>query len=143
VIGKLVAISGSGGLRIDIATGAPQDFTAARTVVPLTEADVGRDLAIMFEAGDTHKPLVLGLIQHPAVEQPLSPKRAVATGPVPFVLEADGQRLVVTAQREIVIRCGEASITLTRAGKILIRGNYLLSRSEGVNKIKGGSIQLN
>jgi hypothetical protein len=42
-----------------------------------------------------------------------------------------------------VLRCGKASITLTSAGKVLIRGTYVLSRSSGVNKIKGGSIQLN
>ena len=49
----------------------------------------------------------------------------------------------LTAQREIVLRCGKASITLTRAGKVLIRGEYIFSRSTGVNKLKGGSIQLN
>ena len=48
-----------------------------------------------------------------------------------------------TAESEIVLRCGEASITLTRAGKVLIRGTYLLSRSSGVNRIKGGSVQIN
>ena len=41
------------------------------------------------------------------------------------------------------LRCGKASITLTRAGKVLIRGAYLLSRSSGVNRIKGGSVQIN
>ena len=49
----------------------------------------------------------------------------------------------VVADEEIVLSCGESSITLTRAGKILIRGKYVLSRSSGVNRIKGGSIQLN
>ena len=28
-------------------------------------------------------------------------------------------------------------------GKVLIRGTYLLSRSSGVNRIKGGSVQIN
>ena len=51
--------------------------------------------------------------------------------------------LQLTAEREIVLRCGKASITLTRAGKVLIRGEYIFSRSTGVNKMKGGSIQLN
>ena len=55
----------------------------------------------------------------------------------------DGKRITFDAREEIVLKCGKASITLTRAGKILIRGAYLLSRSTGVNKIKGGSIQLN
>ena len=53
------------------------------------------------------------------------------------------ERLELTAEREIVLRCGEASLTLTRAGKIILRGTYVLSRSSGVNKIKGGSVQIN
>ena len=58
-------------------------------------------------------------------------------------VERDGERLTLTADREIVLRCGKASLTLTRAGKVLIRGAYLLSRSSGVNRIKGGSVQIN
>ncbi|XXT19888.1 hypothetical protein WME94_57670 [Sorangium sp. So ce429] len=30
-----------------------------------------------------------------------------------------------------------------RAGKILIRGEYLLVRASGVNRIQGGSVQIN
>lgn len=55
----------------------------------------------------------------------------------------DGRRVTFDAKEQIELRCGKASITLTRAGKILIRGAYLLSRSSGVNRIKGGSVQLN
>ena len=57
--------------------------------------------------------------------------------------EAVPDRLELVARREIVLRCGNASITLTRAGKIILRGTYVLSRSSGVNKIKGGSVQIN
>jgi len=42
-----------------------------------------------------------------------------------------------------VLRCGDASITLTRAGKVVIQGNYILSRSSGYNKIKGAAIDIN
>jgi hypothetical protein len=55
----------------------------------------------------------------------------------------DGKRITFDAQEEIVLQCGKASITLTRAGKVLVRGEYLLSRSSGVNSIKGGSVQIN
>ena len=41
------------------------------------------------------------------------------------------------------MRCGEASITLTRAGKVLIRGAYVLSRSSGANRIKGAAVEIN
>jgi hypothetical protein len=42
-----------------------------------------------------------------------------------------------------VLHCGKASITLTRAGKVIIRGEYVLARSSGVNRIVGGSVQIN
>ena len=61
----------------------------------------------------------------------------------PFEARVDGDRVVISADKEIVLQCGKASITLTRAGKILLRGAYLLSRSSGVNRIKGGSVQIN
>ena len=57
-------------------------------------------------------------------------------------VEIDGETLTLSAEREIVLRCGKASLTLTRAGKVLIRGAYLLSRSSGANRIKGGSVQI-
>ena len=55
----------------------------------------------------------------------------------------DGKRVVLEGQEEVVLKCGEASITLTRNGKVVIRGKYLLSRSSGVNRILGGSVQVN
>ena len=51
--------------------------------------------------------------------------------------------MLLTAGREIVLRCGEASITLTRAGKVLIRGTYILTRSSGANRIKGAAVEIN
>jgi hypothetical protein len=55
----------------------------------------------------------------------------------------DGRTVALTGEEEVVLRCGKASITLTREGKVLIRGEYLLSRSTGVNRIKGGAVQIN
>jgi len=49
----------------------------------------------------------------------------------------------VSAKEQLVLRCGKASITLTKAGKIVIDGAYISCRSSGVYRIKGGSVQLN
>jgi hypothetical protein len=112
--------------------GCPTDAgLAARTTTPLTREDIGVQVALMFEAGDLARPLVIGRIQR-------LPDTAV-----PAVAHLDGERLEFCAEREIVLRCGKASITLTRAGKVIIRGTYLSSRSSGVNRIKGGSVQIN
>lgn len=106
----------------------------AGSVIPLTTADLGADVVLGFENGDAARPIVLGRLWVP--ETP-------AAKPSAMRVEADGERVVVSAEREIVLQCGEASITLTSAGKVLIRGTYLLSRSSGANRIKGGSVQVN
>ena len=51
--------------------------------------------------------------------------------------------LVIEARRRITFRCGKSSITLYPNGKIALRGLYILSDAEGVNRIAGGRIELN
>lgn len=108
----------------------------ARTIPDLRGAHIGRPVVLMFDRADPLQPIIMGCLQ-PASPWPLADK------PAEVEVDADGQRLVVTAKEEIVLRCGQASITLTKVGKVLIKGTYVLSRSSGVNRIKGGSVQLN
>nr|WP_297350220.1 hypothetical protein [uncultured Caldimonas sp.] len=58
-------------------------------------------------------------------------------------LKMDGERIVLHAERDIELRCGEASIVLTRAGKVLIKGEYVLTHSRGANRIKGAYVDIN
>lgn len=51
--------------------------------------------------------------------------------------------LVFEAKRQITLRCGKSSITLYPNGKIALRGDYILSDAEGINRIAGGQIELN
>lgn len=106
-----------------------------RSAVSVTSADVGREVLVAFEAGETREPFIVGLLW----EQGQAPK----TQAEPIKVKVDGEQVVIEGKKEIVLKCGKASITLTRAGKVLIRGAYLLSRSSGVNRIKGGSVQVN
>jgi uncharacterized protein DUF6484 len=111
-----------------VQVGPTAETLSARTTVALAPEDVGRDVAIAFEHGNRRAPIVIGLVQ--------APPRATTV--------VDGrERLELTAEREVVLRCGRASITLTRAGKVLIEGDYVLSKSTGANRIKGGSVQIN
>jgi uncharacterized protein DUF6484 len=105
----------------------------ARSTVELTVSQIGHEVALVFEQGDLAKPIILGCML------PQSP----AKGEGKLEATLDGEHVFLSAERELVLRCGKSSITLTRAGKVIIRGAYLLSRSSGVNRIKGGSVQIN
>jgi len=100
-----------------------------------------QQVVLLLDAGDPRRPIVIGLVAAPAVEPPVL---AEARAPVlPEHVEVDGKRVTIEGMDEIVLRCGEASITLRRNGKIVLRGTYLESHSRGTNRIKGGSVQIN
>jgi len=154
VVGVIAGLGPSGEPLVDFPGNPRGEPLAARSAAPVCAGSVGAEVALLFEAGDPARPLIVGLIQHPELDQQAElhaelpaaapslaePSLAKAPG---FAVEADGDRVVLSADKEIVLRCGEASITLTRAGKVLIRGAYLLARSSGVNRILGGSVQIN
>lgn len=58
----------------------------------------------------------------------------------PARLAAD---LLIESHNSLTLRCGKSSITLHANGKIVLRGEYILSDAEGVNRIAGGQIELN
>ncbi|WP_431261983.1 DUF6484 domain-containing protein [Roseateles chitinivorans] len=77
------------------------------------------------------------------------PAPAVEAAPGPALtrrgqsVTVDGERVVLNGAKQVELRCGEASIVLTAAGKILIKGTYVLSRSSGANRIKGAFVDIN
>ncbi len=136
IIGELLAIADDGKSPLVIYPGQPGTAALrARTVLDLHGAHIGQSVVLAFEGGDATRPIVMGILRQ-TDNQPLE-----ASGNVQ--VEADGLRRVVSAKEQLVLQCGKASITLTKAGKVLIAGSYVLSRSTGVNRVKGGSVQLN
>jgi hypothetical protein len=109
---------------------------SARTTIDVRGEHIGSEVALVFEEADPLRPIVVGVVRKPG-------GWSLAERPAEVEVDADGRRLVVTAKDVIVLKCGKASITLTKAGKILIQGTYVSSRSSGVMRIKGGSVQLN
>jgi len=55
----------------------------------------------------------------------------------------DGKRIVLTGEEEVELRCSEASISLKKNGKLVIRGATVETRARGTNRIKGGSVRIN
>jgi len=131
--GTLTAVDQAGRLFVSFPKNPSDRPVEAVSTISVLPNDVGNEVVLVFEDADLSRPVILGFIwlltNH---------KR-----PLNVDVTADGKRVTVTAEEQIELRCGESSITLTRAGKVLIRGAYVLSRSSGSNRIKGGSVQIN
>jgi hypothetical protein len=108
---------------------ARQSATALSTVA-LATGDIGSRVVVAFDKGNQGFPIIIGRVHESNLGARSSAK-------------LDGERVVFKAEREIELRCGDASIVLTRAGKVLIKGNFVLTRSRGANKIKGAYVDIN
>ena len=51
--------------------------------------------------------------------------------------------LVIEANKQLTLKCGDGSITIRNDGKVLIKGKDLVSRAQQSNRIKGGSVSIN
>ena len=118
--GTLTGISAAGLAEVTLLTG---ETLTARSLVTVTPDRIGQELALAFAETEA---LIIGFLQPPL-----------------RVAETDKSKLVLDADREVILRCGKASITLTADGRITLRGTQILSRSDGPNRLQGASVQLN
>jgi hypothetical protein len=129
-VGSLVRWSEEGPL-VDF-PGNPHGPVLARSFLPpaVPRPASGDEVLLVFEDERSHRPVVVGVGSARPAEPPLE-----AT--------VDGKRVVIDGREEIVLRCGQASITLRRNGRIVVRGTYVETHAQGVNRIKGGSVRIN
>ena len=58
-------------------------------------------------------------------------------------LVVERRRIVLSAQTEVVLRCGDGSITLAADGKVTIRGVDVVSSATRTQRIRGGAVRIN
>lgn len=84
------------------------------------------DLVLLLPLPGAERPVVLGRI-----------------GPLPAPGEAVVQNLVIAAAETLTLRCGEASVDLRADGKLMVRGDDVLVRAKGTQRIRAGSVAIN
>ena len=146
-VGKIISVDANGQLFVDF-PGNSQGPVSARYISSVKlealrqAASSSQDVLLVFENNDPLRPVIIDTISS-LVDEIVQSEDIDLKIDEPKDVTLDGERITFDAKEQIVLKCGKASITLTRAGKVLIRGAYLLNRSSGVNRIKGGSVQIN
>ena len=85
------------------------------------------DKMLVQPLGPGHRPVILGRIGR-------FPSRA-----------PDGRsgHVTVEATESLTLQCGEASIDLRADGKVMIRGEDVLLRAKGTQRIRAGTVSIN
>ena len=122
----------------------PARLAISATLAELESACVEqREVLLMFERADRTKPIITGLLSAaPSAPQEQEPHAVVPQG-LALEVDADGQRVRLSAQDQIVLQCGKASVTLTSSGRVILRGTYVETHASGTNRIKGGQVRIN
>jgi hypothetical protein len=164
-VGRLVDWAPGQGPTVEFA-GNDRGPLEARSIIPLHPSLVAaaiadcRGVLLTFEDGRPDAPIITGLLQpliHTEQDDEPEPELELPDGdadgepgevelePTDGSLDArvDGRRVEIEAADEIVLRCGQASIVMRRNGRVVIRGTYVETRSRGVNRVKGGSVEIN
>jgi hypothetical protein len=148
-VGRLAPGSKPGALLVDFA-GNTAGPLPARSLLALDEASLQaallnrRSALLLFENQDPRLPIIVGLLAPEPGAVLLGALLQTPAAPAkPVEARVDGKRVVLEGEQEVVLRCGEASITLRRDGKVILRGAYVETTAKGLNRIRGGSVKIN
>ena len=144
-LGRIVRIEESGDVFVDFSGNSSGPILARTTTSSRSKAQgmanaAGMEVLLVFENQDQRHPIIIDTMYSLEGAEPAT------AAPEPEEIQditVNGKRIMFGAENEMVLKCGKASITLTKAGKILIKGEHVISTSHGENRIKGGSIIIN
>jgi len=108
------------------------DAIPCRSAVDVNRDSNGRQAVLMFEHGDGRRPILVGCL-----------KDARSRRCRPSMSRRMARRLPSRRRSGSSCDAEKASITLTKAGKVILQGEYISQRSMGVVRIKGGCVEIN
>jgi hypothetical protein len=118
--------------------GSPAGPRVAITTVPLGDAAlqeavrVRQRVQLRIHDGDIRRPVIVGLPRQP-------PQGEAASG----LQSRRGSRLEIQEDADgVTLRVGRASLKLMHDGKVFLQGTYVETRAEGLNRIKGGTVDI-
>ncbi|QRK06742.1 hypothetical protein JQX13_42850 [Archangium violaceum] len=135
--GYVAGTDGEGRPVVDF-EGNPAGPRVALTTVPMAGAALEaavtsrQRVQLRFQDGDIRRPVIVGL------------SHETRQGDVPRRLHgAGGTRLEVLEDEDgVTLRVGKASLRLMQDGRVFLKGTYVETCAEGLNRIKGGTVDI-
>jgi hypothetical protein len=127
-VGILVSVSAEGVPLVEFGDNELGPIPA-QTTIP--SARPGQSVLLLFEQRDPRRPIIVGVVRD-RFEQDSSSR-----------LKMEAKQIVLEGAEELILRCGESSLTLRNDGKTVLKGRELLSRASRTNRIKGATVQIN
>ena len=104
---------------------------AHSVLCPVERQHVGERAAVLFDRGQTSRPVVLGIVRADVRD-----RGEDSTDAIP-------RRVEIDASDEITLRCGQASLRLRADGDVVLRGQDVLHRASGTQRIRGSNVRIN
>jgi len=127
VSGEIVSTTADGQVSVDY----PQNSLgplSARTL--MEDLYLGAKVLLAFDGGDPTRPIILGILHDQA-------RTAGRT------IRLKASRIVLEAEDELLLQCGEASFEARRNGRVDLKGRDVVSRATRTNKVRGSTVLVN
>ncbi len=142
-VGRIVGISADGVPLVECeGSDSPAEARFFATLDPVTLTS-GAEVLLFFDGGDLLRPIIAGVMAPRGRPILQSVETVETTADLPDFACVDGKRVVIRGRDEIVFSCGEASITLRRNGKVIVRGTKVESHSLGTQWVTGALVKIN
>ncbi|TWU40598.1 hypothetical protein [Novipirellula artificiosorum] len=131
--GSVLGFSGDGDVMVQIETPSNAAPIACDVLIPAggiqMQLDVGDRVLVHAPLDPNTRGCILGRVGRYQPSRVVGPRQ-----PDHVVIEADEQ---------LSLRCGDASIEMRKDGKLMIRGIDVLSKAKRTQRIKGGNVAIN
>ena len=94
------------------------------------EVFCGAKVLLAFEMSAPGRPIILGIVHD----------RARVQG---RTIHFEADRIVLTANNELSLQCGESSIEARSSGVIHVKGKDVVSHATRTNKVRGATVRIN